>query len=211
VVAQLGATFTLATNRRVEVAASDLPLTPEGSTMRTFLPTGLVLDRSLAGPLWPGSQADIDSVLKQLFGLGPDDRDAIGAAIELHYAATLLYDAEPPNAAYALAIAGLEHLSRTYGAAPVEWPDWEHADRLDKVFLDLALTSEQSERLRAELLLDRHLQLRQTFANHVVNGLPDDYWQTQLEDFVPGLSVQPDRAPTARSPVDAAALPEFGR
>jgi hypothetical protein len=140
--------------------------------MRTFLPTGLVLDRSLAGPLWPGSQADIDTVLKQLFGLGPDDRDAIGAAIELHYAATLLYDVEPPNAAYALAIAGLEHLSRAYGAAPVEWPDSEHADRLDKVFLDLALTSEQSERLRAELLLNRHLRLRQTFATyHMLCGL----------------------------------------
>ncbi len=191
--AQLGAIFTLATNRRVQVAASDFPLTPEGSTMRTFLPTDLVLDRSLAGPLGPSSTADIASLLGQLHGLGPDDRDAIGAAIELHYAATLLYDVEA-NAAYALAIAGLERLSRTYGVTPVNWSDWEHAARLDQAFSHLELESEQIDGLRDELLQDRHLRLRQTFASYVTDSLPDDCWQTQLEDFVPGLTLQPDGA-----------------
>jgi hypothetical protein len=191
VAAQLGAVFTLATNRRIQVAASDMPLTPEGSTMRTFLPTALVLDRSLAGPLGPDPKGKIDSMLSQLYGLDDDDRDAIGAAIELHYAATLLYDIEA-NAAYALVIAGLERLSRAYGGAPVKWPHWEQAPRLDRAFSELKLTTEQIDRLRGELLQDRHLRLRQTFASYVVDSLPDVYWQTELEDFVPGLSVQPD-------------------
>lgn len=191
VAAQLGAIFTLATNRRVQVAASDFPLTPEGSTMRTFLPTGLVLDRSLAGPLSSNSATEIKSLLGQLYGLGHADRDAIGAAIELHYAATLLYDVEA-NAAYALAIAGLERLSRTYGVAAVSWSDWEHSARLDQAFSELRLGSEQVDRLRGELLHERHLRLRQTFASYVADSLPDDTWETPLEDFAPGLTLQPD-------------------
>lgn len=90
--------------------------------MRTFLPTNLVLDRSLGGPLAPNPKVEIDLLLRQLYGLNPKDRHAIGAAVELHYAATLLYEVEA-NAAYALAIAGLERLSRAYGAVQTKWSD----------------------------------------------------------------------------------------
>jgi hypothetical protein len=82
----------------------------------------------------------------------------IGAAAELHYASTLLFDLDP-NAAYALCVAGLERLSRAYGAAPAEWAAWEDAQRLDRVFEELSLSESQQDRLRQELLKNRHLRL----------------------------------------------------
>jgi hypothetical protein len=191
VAAQLGAVLTLATNRRVEVAASDLPLTMEGTTQRTFLPTNLLLDRSLAGPIEVDTRAELVATLSRFYGLATSDRVVLGAATELHYAAALLFDVEP-NAAYAMAIAGLERLSRAYGDAPVDWSVWEQATRLDRVFADLALTDEQIGRLRHELLQDRHLRLRQTFASYAAQSLTDDFWQLELEDFVPALTMTPD-------------------
>lgn len=195
VAAQLGAVLTLATNRRVEVAASDLPLTMEGTNQRTFLPTNLLLDRTLAGPIEVDTRAELVATLGRFYGLATYDRDVLGAATELHYAAALLFDVEP-NAAYAMAIAGVERLSRAYGPAPLDWSAWDQAERLDRVFADLALTEEQIDRLRHELLQDRHLRLRQTFASYVVQSLTDDFWQLELEDFVPALTMTSDGVAT---------------
>src|SRR5580704_8168609 len=99
IAAQLGAILTLATNRRIEVAASDMPITMEGTNKHLFLPTNLLLDRSLSGPIQVDIQASLDETLSLLYGLAEPDRDIIGAAIELHYTAALLFDVEP-NAAY---------------------------------------------------------------------------------------------------------------
>jgi hypothetical protein len=188
IAAQLGAVFTLATNRRVEVAASDVTLTPEGTEQRIFLPTQLVADRALAGPLDTNAPEQIDSALKSLYGLPAADREAIGAAVELHYNAALLYDLDI-NAAYALAVAGIERLSQAYGSKCVKWSDWEHAARLDKLFEDTAVTDEQASQIREALLVDRHLRLRQTFASYAAEALPDSFWDQALEVFVPGLTI----------------------
>jgi hypothetical protein len=130
--AQLGAILTLATNRRIQVAASDVTLTMEGTTQRTFLPTNSILDRSLSGPISVDVRNTFDATLRSLCGLATADGETIGAAIELHYAAAVLFDVDP-NAAYALCIAGIERLSRAYGGAPTEWRAWEDADRIDSV------------------------------------------------------------------------------
>lgn len=191
IAAQLGAILTLATNRRVEVAASDVPLTMEGTTQRVFLPMGPLIDRSLGGPINVDARAGLQETLCLLYGLAESDRDVIGAAIELHYAAAVLFDIEP-NAAYALAIAGLERLSRTYGAPPHEWAAWDNAQRFDRAFAEMGLTEQQIERLRDELLQDRHMRLRQTFASYVTESLPTDFWLLELEDFVPTLTMEPN-------------------
>jgi hypothetical protein len=195
IAAQLGAILTLATNRRIEVAASDLPLTMQGTNQRVFLPTNSLLDRSLGGPIDVDARERLKETLGLLYGLADSDREVIGAAIELHYTAALLFDVEP-NAAYALAIAGLERLSRSYGTVPVEWVAWEHAARLDRAFADIDLTNQQINRLRDELLQDRHMRLRQTFASYVADNLPTDFWLLELEDFVPTLTMEPDGAGT---------------
>lgn len=206
IAAQIGAILTLSTNRRVEVAASDVPLTMQGTSQRVFLPTNLLLDRSLGGPIEGDPRALLEATIGVLYGLAESDREVIGAAIELHYAAALLFDVEP-NAAYALAIAGLERLSRSYGEPPTEWSAWEHAARLDRAFADIGLTEEQASRLREELLEDRHMRLRQTFARYVADNLPADFWQLELEDFAPALTMAPDGTGSFSGMVPQAPLP----
>jgi hypothetical protein len=191
IAAQLGAVLTLATNRRVEVAASDVPLTMEKTTWRTFLPTSSLLDRSLLAPLPDDPRQEFDRALRLLYGLPGPDREAIGAAVELHYTATLLFDVEP-NAAYAITIAGIERLSRAYGSASADWSDWERAEHFDRLFDAIDLGEDQKLRLREELLNDRHLRLRQTFARYVVSGLASGFWELELDDYAPALTMAPD-------------------
>ena len=194
--AQLGAVLTLATNRRVQVASSDVVLTLEGTTQRTFIQSGTILDRSLSGPIKGNAQALLEEVLSSLYGLSDADRAAIGAATELHYSAVLLFDIDP-NAAYALCVAGIERLSRDYGSgAPVDWGAWEASGRLDRTFDELGLSEEQIVALRAALLENLHLQLRQTFAAYVVESLPDEFWASEVENFFPQIQIDPDGTST---------------
>ena len=188
--AQIGAVLTLATNRRIQVAASDVTLTMEGSTERTFLPSAHVLDSSLAGPVPADVQSRFERLVGALYGLDPRDRGVIGAATELHYASTLLFDVDP-NAAYALCVAGMERLSRAYGNAPAEWSAWEDAPRLDRVFADLSLSAEQVQRLREEILANRHLRLRQTFASYITASLLETFWDAEVECYVPSIRMEP--------------------
>jgi hypothetical protein len=178
----------------------------EGTSQHVFLPTNLLLDRSLGGPIDGDPKALLEGTIGVLYGLAELDREIIGAAIELHYAAALLFDVEP-NAAYALAIAGLERLSRAYGEPPTEWSAWEHATRFDRVFSDIGLTEGQANRLRDELLHDRQMRLRQTFARYVTDNLPTDFWELKLEDFIPTLTMAPDGSGTFSGMVRQAPVP----
>ena len=188
--AQIGALLTLATNRRIQVAASDVTLTMQGSTERTFLPSAHVLDSSLAGPVPADVKSRFEKLAGALYGLDRHDREVIGAATELHYASALLFDLDP-NAAYALCVAGTERLSRAYGNAPAEWSAWEDASRLDGVFADLSLSTEAAQRLREEILANRHLRLRQTFASYVTTSLPESFWDAEVESYHPAIRMEP--------------------
>ena len=189
--AQFGALLTLAANRRIEVAAGDLTLKMEGQNPTTFLPSMLVLDRSLSGPIGNDVRTAFEDLLSRLYGMSSRDQDVIGAAIELHYASAILFDLEP-NAAYALAVAGIERLSQAYGSAEPEWSWWEDSPRFDATFDAIELSDEQKASLRAELLQGKHLRLRQTFASYVIDMLRDDFWEIEIEDFVPSLVMQAD-------------------
>lgn len=188
VAAQLGALLTLVTNRRVEVAAADVAVGVEGSERHTFMPSNFLQDRSLTGPVGGDVGALWESMLRKIYGLPELDRAVVAAAIELHYTSVLLVNVEP-NAAYALCTAGIERLSRRFGEPTSDWETWEDAKRLDTAFQDLGLTDLQIRRLRDELLANRHLRLRQTFARYVVETLQDDFWALDLEDFVPMLTM----------------------
>lgn len=206
IASQIGALLTLATNRRIQVAASDISLNMAGSTNRVFLPTNTGLDRSLSAPIAVDTRTELKLLLEATYGLQGSDRDPLGAAIELHYAATLLINLDP-HAAYALVVAGLERLSRAYGEAPVRWEDWEQASRMDTVFSELALSDEHATRLRAEMLADRHLRLRQTFASYVSETLPMAFWSLEIDDAVPGLEMRPDGSATFHGLTEAPSIP----
>jgi hypothetical protein len=191
VVAQLGALLTLATNRKIQVAAGDTALDQEGSDQRFFLPVSQLPDRSLFGPIEGDVRESFEDVLTLLIGLPASDRKAIGAAVELHYAAVLLYELDLV-AAYSLVVAGLEVLSREYETVPADWQSWEHASRFESVFEELSLGPEQVARLRNELLTDRQLRLRQGFARYVATSLGAQFWDLELQDFMPQLQTEPD-------------------
>jgi len=191
--AQIGALLTLTTNRRIEVAAGDVTLKMEGQSPTTFLPSMLVLDRSLSGPIGNDVRGAFEGLLSRLYGMSASDQDVIGAAIELHYASAILFDLEP-NAAYALAVAGIERLSQAYGSSETQWSWWEEAPRLDAAFSAISLSEGQRAALRTELLKDKHLRLRQTFASYVTGMLRDDFWTVEINDFVPGIVMASDGA-----------------
>jgi hypothetical protein len=189
--AQIGALLTLATNRRIQVGASDVFVTMEGTEQRTFIPSLQVLDSSLTGPVPTDVRTRFEDLTSLMWGLPPEDSGPIGAATELHYASTLLFDVDP-NAAYALCVAGLERLSRAYGSPPGEWNAWEDSRRLDQVFREISLTERQADRLRQELLVNRQLRLRQTFSSYICGSLPDNFWSHQVESFHPLIRMDPD-------------------
>ena len=142
----------------------------------------------LMGPIPSDAQATIESLFKKLLGVPEEHRGALGAAVDLHYAAVLLHDLDL-NAAYALAVAGIETLSRHFGDLRSDWSDWAESARFDRVFDELALLQEQRDRLRQEMLADRQLRLRQGFAQYASERLPDDFWTLNVRDFVPNITM----------------------
>jgi hypothetical protein len=161
----------------------------EGSPNKTFLPSIQLLDPSLDGPLEDGFRDRFVETLRSLYAIADEaDREAVGSAIELHYAASLLF-ATDPNAGYALAVAGIETLSQRFGDAPADWDAWPEAPRFDSLFAELELTAKQVGRLRREVLSDRHLRLQQTFARYVVEHLSDDFFAGEVSTWAPGLTM----------------------
>jgi hypothetical protein len=185
---QIGGLMTLALNRRVRVASDEVPIGMEGSDTKSFI-SSQVNDRELTGPLPENPQDAIEATLKQLLGLPQADRGPLGAAIDLHYASTLLHDVDL-NAAYALVVAGIETLSRHFRDPATEWGEWNEAERFDKVFEQLFLSEEQKDRLRTEILKDKHLRLRQGFADYVCERLQDDFWSASVQDYTPALRMR---------------------
>jgi hypothetical protein len=147
-----------------------------------------------------------EDLLSRLYGMSASDQEVIGAAIELHYASAILFDLEP-NAAYALAVAGIERLSQAYGSSEPEWLWWEEASRLDSAFSAIGLTEGQRTALRTELLKDKHLRLRQTFASYVIRTLRDDFWALEIDDFVPGIVMSADGVSTFAGMNASGAIP----
>lgn len=176
IAAEIGSLLALASDRRIEVAL-ELQAKVEGrpDTERHFLPYGSVLDRHARGPLPVDLREKFIDLASRVPSLGESDLDAIGAATKLHYGALLLCEHDF-RSAYLLLVAALEVLSRSYGNPPTSWSDWEGSNRWDQILVNLALTPDHREAIRAELMKDRHLRLKATFKNYIVSALPDSFW-----------------------------------
>lgn len=194
VATQLGAVMSMATDRRVRVASSETPLSMEGTQRYTFIPS-VVTDRELSGPLPADTKERIETLLGLMVGLSEEDAGPIGSALDLHYASILLHDVDL-NAAYALAVAGIEALAAAYGSYPREWENWEQATRFEAAFDEAGLSDEQRATMKIALLHEKYIGLRQRFASYACDRLPRDWWTTTVQDYTPSFTMQPDGSTT---------------
>ena len=209
VATQLGAVMTMATNRRVRVASAETSIHMEGTQSYTFLPA-VIVDRELAGPLPEDAKERIEALLQRIIGLEEPDLVTIGNALDLHYASVLLHDVDL-NAAYALAVAGIETLAQRYGTTSTDWGHWDQAPRFDAAFDAAGLTDDQRISMRDALLHERHLGLRQRFASYVCDRLPPTWWTTTVQDYIPSLEMQPTGMArlTGQTPADTWPIDQF--
>jgi hypothetical protein len=119
----------------------------------------------------------------KLASLDQEVEAVIATAINLHYGAVLLFDRDLA-AAYTLIIAGIETLSRQFGAPPADWSAWDRAEHWDKFINKNGLSAEQGDALREDLMKDRQLRPKETFVNYAVSRLPDALWSTSWQDYL---------------------------
>jgi hypothetical protein len=135
---------------------------------------------------------DMESFLKRAYTLSDEHLDALSAAVRLHQAACLLYVSDL-NAAYALVVAGLERLSRTFGTVPTDWADWPDFKSWDDLFVDSMFTAEQAEAVRSKLLENAHLRLQRTFVNYILERVPLRFWKTKQPGYTYNINYATSR------------------
>ncbi|MGC5225447.1 hypothetical protein ACPW96_23020 [Micromonospora sp. DT81.3] len=187
---ELGALLTFVSNRRVQVAADEVTLGMAGSDIVTFMPAS-INDTEVIGPIEVDVKSELERVSGLLRGLPGESAVAVGAAIELHYAATLLH-ASDVNTAYTLVVAGIETLAAHFNSQVPIWADFSARERFDSVFDALGLDDAQAGRLRDEILEGQHLRLQHRFISFVVDGLPASFWDTEVHHYTPQLERRPD-------------------
>ncbi|MFJ2370241.1 hypothetical protein [Microbacterium sp. NPDC087665] len=183
---QLGAVITLALGRRVRVAADEIVARMDGADHVNFIPSGLN-GRELNGPIEGNQKRLVETMLTRIAGLSDDDATPILAASELHYAATQLFDVDL-HTAFTLLVAGLETLAGQFEAQPATWDTFNDAAHWDTVFERLGLDGAQAEAMREELLVDKHLRLRQRFATYTLRMLTPGFWRHAVRDFTPSYT-----------------------
>jgi hypothetical protein len=186
---QLGALLTLSAGRRIQVASREVGTSLEGRVGTTFLPTA-VDDRELFGPVPIAIRHEFEQRLAQLAGLDSDALSAVGSAIDLHYASTLLFETDLQTAT-TLLVAGLEALAGHFEKSSATWTDFPDNGRLDKTFEEIGLSDQQVAALKAELLRGQRGSKRR-FVSYVVRRLPKAFWGTRVVDFVPEYTFPPD-------------------
>lgn len=187
--AQIAAGLTFVCDRRVEVL-DEFPMNLEGTDQQTFIPMGVIADRRLVSPLQVDDPTEaFKQLCAQMASLNGSIEVAISTAIRLHYGAVLLFDRDLA-AAYTLLVAGVETLSREFGSPPTDWAAWDGAAHWDKFIRKNGLSDAQGAALRADLMKDRQLRLKQTFVNYVVERLPEDFWSLTWQDYLYTVDIQ---------------------
>ncbi len=187
---QIGAVLSMAAGRKIRVASSEITSRMEGKAVTNFLPAALD-DREMIGALPDDVQPAFDHLLSQIVGLPEGLRQAVGSAIELHYAAAQLFDVDV-NTAHTLTVAGIETLSAQFEQLDIGWDDFEEAKRFETVFASLNLDEVQKEGMREAVLEGKHLKLRQRFATYVGRRLPATFWDHDIIGYTAGLTMNPD-------------------
>jgi hypothetical protein len=177
-----GAVLSLVLNRRVEVL-DEISMGFKGDRNVVCVPISDRVDSQLMAPVDKTSISDdLRRFMGKAYGLDDESLNAVSAALRLHHAACLLYVSDL-NAAYALVVAGIERLSRTFGEAPTEWAEWPEFDRWDRLIAKIDLNPEQASAVRAELLADKHLRLQRTFVSYVLDKVPIRFWKEKVAGF----------------------------
>lgn len=173
---ELGALLTLVSGCRIEVA-TELALSAPPSPGTYFMAIGG--DQTVDGPISDSAFAVFSDYLSRLSSLDPDDLAALAAAADLHYGAVILAE-QDKRAAYVLLVAGLEVLSRRFGAPPSDWSDWELACNWEALFDRTSLSPPQAQAIRDHLMKDRQLRLAATFREYASQSLPNSFWDSSL-------------------------------
>jgi hypothetical protein len=173
---ELGALLTLVSGCRIEVAM-ELALSAPPSPGIYFM--GIGGDPTVNGPIPDSSFAVLSDYLSRLSSLDSDDLAALAAAADLHYGAVILAE-QDQRAAYVLLVAGLEVLSRRFGAPPASWCDWDLADTWEVLFDRASLSPSQAQAIRDHLMRDRQLRLAATFREYASRSLPEGFWDYPL-------------------------------
>lgn len=183
----IGALLTLVTDRRCEVVPEVLTKI-EGQDNTTLIPLAGQVDAALGSPMPPWENIDhsLRMTLAQLTSMPDAEANAVVAAMQLHYSASLLAGSDFVGA-YAMAVGGLEVLSQQFGSPPSEWDQWDKATEWDAFIGDQRLTDEQAHALRARLMRDRHMRLAENFATYVVERLPAGHWKEPVSNYMWGV------------------------
>lgn len=184
--ADLASLFSLALNVRVTIPhALDINL-PQLNKL-VFQPFSQIIDRGLLGPVPSEPKQRIETYLSNVAGLSEEDLGTISAASSAYHASLLLFDREA-RVAYTLLVAGIEILSRKYGAPPTDWTDWEESGSWDSFIGTQKLTSSQATAIRERLMKDKNLRLSATFCNYAAYRLNDDFWEKPWEEWIYGIN-----------------------
>ncbi|MEV6445099.1 hypothetical protein [Amycolatopsis sp. NPDC051716] len=174
--------LTFATGRRIETF-EEMALKPkEGDVF--FSPVVQLIDKRLDAPIDDGvdlAQSFRNIVLK-LVKLEEKERLAVTAALQLHYGACILAPSSPTTA-YTSVVAGIETLSRKFGSPPSDWFEWDLAATWDKFAREAGLTEDQHLSLRAKLMKDRQIRLKETFSRYASSRLPESFYDEVYVDW----------------------------
>lgn len=184
---ELGAALTFVTGRRMEVRHT-ISAKQEGAPETAFMGYDGIFDSRLQGPPHSNFTSSLNVFLSKLESLPDEHVTALGAALNLHYAATLLFDRDL-SAAYVLLVSGIEVLSRAYGLPPERWEEWDQSQHWNTWMEEIGIEGPQREALIARLLKDRQLRLGETFATYASTGLRPSFWDVDLDGWVYGINL----------------------
>ncbi len=187
---QIGGLLTLVTDRKVMVL-NELDTVLQGTDSHTFLPLYHHADARLASPLNLGG-ATVNELfrdrLAQLCSISAKKQRVLQEAISLHYGAVLLYEVDLA-AAYTLVVAGIEALSREFGEPPSSWSKWDKSEPWDTLMKDIHLKEEQKAKIRAHLMKDKQMRLKETFVNYVIDALPESMWDEDWKEWMYSITM----------------------
>jgi hypothetical protein len=184
---ELGAALTFVTGRRMETRHT-ISAKQEGASEVAFMGYDGIFDSRIQGPFESSLTTPLTVFLSKLASLSDEHIATLGAALNLHYAATLLFDRDL-SAAYVLLVSGIEMLSRAYGLPPGRWEEWDQSQDWDAWMDEIGIVDTQREALIPRLLKDKQLRLAETFSTYASTRLRPSFWDIDLDGWIYGINL----------------------
>jgi len=184
----ISALLALVLNRRIETP-NEFAVGHPNQVSTVFLTAGEVPDTSLYAPVDASEVgAAFEKQLTLLLAARGADRDALAAAIRLHHAASLLMEHDLATA-YVLLVAGVETLAARFGVSEATWARWDRRETWDRLIAAQKLAGDQAKAIRSELMRDRSVRLRQTFALYGSTRPPGSFWEGSVVRWTPTVEM----------------------